>query len=101
MLANEEESIFGRSTVRLTMMGLLSKVLELFVSESTGSCSLNRLVCSTKTNPSPGEGHIENVLGSGNRIVACNPYRRLIYIFSIFNVLTNIPADLLGATRLL
>ena len=37
----------------------------------------------------------------GNRIVACNPYHRLIYILSIFNVPTNVPADLLDAIGLL
>jgi len=35
--------------------------------------------------------------GDGNRIVAYNPYHRLVYIFSIFNVPTNVPADLLDA----
>ena len=36
------------------------------------------------------------ILGGGNRIAAYNPYHRLIYIFSIFNVPTNVPADLLA-----
>jgi len=40
---------------------------------------------------------VDFVMGGGNRIVACNPYHRLIYIFSIFNVPTNVPADLLDA----
>ncbi len=39
--------------------------------------------------------------GGGNRIVACNPYHRLIYVFSIFNVPANVPADLLDAIGLL
>jgi hypothetical protein len=30
------------------------------------------------------------ILGGGNRIVACNPYHRLVYVFSIFNVQTNL-----------
>ncbi len=34
--------------------------------------------------------------GGGTRIVACNRYHRLIYIFSIFNVPANVPADLLA-----
>jgi hypothetical protein len=37
------------------------------------------------------------VAGGGNLIVAYNPYHRLIYIFSIFNLPTNVPADLLDA----
>jgi hypothetical protein len=37
------------------------------------------------------------VAGGRNRTVACNHYHRLIYIFSIFNVPTNVPADLLDA----
>ncbi len=36
-------------------------------------------------------------MGGRNRIVACNPYYRLIYVFSIFNVPANVPADLLDA----
>jgi len=40
-------------------------------------------------------------MGGGNRIVACNRYHRLIYVFSIFNIPTNVPADLLDATGLL
>ncbi len=39
--------------------------------------------------------------GGGNRIVACNRYHRLIYIFSIFNVPANVSADLLDAIGLL
>jgi len=35
--------------------------------------------------------------GGGNRIVACNPYHRLLYIFSIFKIPENVPADLLDA----
>jgi len=41
------------------------------------------------------------ILGGGNRIVACNRYYKLIYIFSIFNVPANVPADLLDAIELL
>jgi len=40
-------------------------------------------------------------MGGGNRIVACYPYHRLIYIFYIFNIPTNVPADLLDAIGLL
>jgi hypothetical protein len=40
---------------------------------------------------------MERQLGSGNRIAACNRYHRLIYVFSIFDVPTNVPADLLAA----
>jgi hypothetical protein len=36
-------------------------------------------------------------MGGGNRIAVCNPCHRLIYIFSILNVPTNVPADLLDA----
>jgi len=32
--------------------------------------------------------------GGGTRIAACNRYHRLIYVFSIFNVPANVPADL-------
>ena len=44
---------------------------------------------------------LEQLMGGENRIVAYNPYQRLIYIFSIFNVPTNVPADLLDAIGLL
>ena len=37
----------------------------------------------------------------GNQIIACNPYHRLIYIFSIFDVPANVTADLLDAFGLL
>jgi len=35
-------------------------------------------------------------MGSGNRIVACNHCCRLIYVFSIFKIPENVPADLLA-----
>jgi hypothetical protein len=40
---------------------------------------------------------MERQLGGGNRIAACNRYHRLIYVFSIFDAPTNVPADLLDA----
>jgi len=43
----------------------------------------------------------QTIMGGGNRIEACNPYHRLIYVFSIFNIPTNVPADLLDAIGLL
>jgi hypothetical protein len=46
-------------------------------------------------------GAKKKFMGGGNRIAACNPYHRLIYIFSIFNVPANVPADLLDAIGLL
>ncbi len=36
-------------------------------------------------------------MGGGNRTVACNRYHKPFYVFSIFNVPTNVPADLLDA----
>ena len=33
--------------------------------------------------------------GGGNRIVTYNPYHRLFYVFSIFNVPTNVPTSIL------
>jgi len=44
--------------------------------------------------------HTEST-GGGNRIVAYNPYHRLIYIFSIFDVPANVPANTLDAIGLL
>lgn len=38
--------------------------------------------------------HSYRIHGGGNRIIACNPYHRLTYIFSIFNIQTNVPAVL-------
>jgi len=40
-------------------------------------------------------------MGGGNRIVACNHCHKLIYVFPIFNVPANVPADLLDAIGLL
>jgi len=39
---------------------------------------------------------LSQYLGGGNRIVACNPCHRLIYIFSIFNIPTDLPTNSLA-----
>jgi len=35
-----------------------------------------------------------HLIGGGNHTTVCNPYYRLIYVFYIFDLPTNVPANL-------